>query len=147
MIRLLRKFVALSGREKRLAFSAFSYLLLYRLQLVYAPPKKVFAEASARIHAARQKHGEFSPAIIAAYIERASVYVPFSTCLSKVLAGASLCADNGHPTCLHIGVRFGDERNLDAHAWLSYGGKVLLGNLPQLAEYAEMKLGEEFPQS
>ena len=147
MIRNLRKFGALSGREKRLVFSAFSYLLLYRVRLVYAPPKRVLREVSSKIHSAREKRREFSPGKLAAYVERVSVLVPYSTCLSKVLAGAALCADYGHPTCLHIGVRFGDERNLDAHAWLSYGGKVLLGNLPQLQKYAEMKLGEEFPES
>ena len=58
----------------------------------------------------------------------ASRYVPGrTTCLSLALTVQGVLARRGHPSRLHIGVVRGAEGQVDAHAWVECGGRVLIG--------------------
>lgn len=62
---------------------------------------------------------------IAWAIGAGSRYVPRATCLVRALAGRRLLAAHGHRAHLRIGVAKSTE--LQAHAWLEYEGRVLIG--------------------
>ena len=78
-----------------------------------------------------------SPLVLA--VERAARrhLVPMN-CLRRTLALQRMLARRQIATTLHLGVRRGDGR-LEAHAWLSCGGRVL-NDAPDVHErYAELK--------
>ncbi|MCP3892833.1 MAG: hypothetical protein GY702_28750, partial [Desulfobulbaceae bacterium] len=49
-------------------------------------------------------------------------------------------AENGYLTEFHMGVWKKDDEGLEAHAWLTLGGNVVVGALPNLEEYEELPL-------
>lgn len=56
--------------------------------------------------------------------------VPAATCLPQALAAESLLARGGHPGELHIGVMKTISGKLEAHAWVEYRGRIVVGDLP-----------------
>ena len=137
----LLKFINLPPSEKALLFQAVYYLLVFRIKLVHIPPKILFEEI-AKTSGAPVAHQSccVPPTRIPGIILQASRFVPYSTCLSKALAGSVLFARNHCTADLHIGVLINDKRQLEAHAWLSYDGKVVIGNLPDLGLFKELPL-------
>ncbi len=137
----LLKFINLPPREKTLFFQAVYYLLVFRIRLALTPPKILFAEV-AKTSGAVVAHQPccVPPVRIARIINQVSRFVPYSTCLSKALAGSVLFARNDCAADLHIGVLINDNRQLEAHAWLSYDGKIVIGNMPDLGLYQELPL-------
>lgn len=73
-------------------------------------------------------------------INVAARIVPCSTCLAKSLAGKVLYAQNGYAAKLHIGVARYYDLDFNAHSWLSVDGKVVLGALPDLENFAEIPI-------
>ena len=63
-----------------------------------------------------------------------SRHVPRATCLAQALAGQRLLAAHGHSSRLRIGVRK-DGTRLGAHAWLEHQGRVVVGQVSNLADY------------
>lgn len=66
------------------------------------------------------------PDAVAARVARAARVIPGATCLVQALAAEWLLARAGYRTT----VRFGVARRgagIEAHAWLEYDGRVLLG--------------------
>jgi len=84
------------------------------------------------------RNGIISPGRLAYLLSAAARLVPFSTCLSRSLAGLVLFQDYGYQTVLHIGVKNGDDSSVEAHAWLTYNGSVVVGGRSDLGEYQEM---------
>jgi hypothetical protein len=70
----------------------------------------------------------------------ASRYVPFSTCLSRALAGKVLCCENGYATKIHIGVSKNDIAGFEAHAWLTFQGARIVGDISSIDRFKEMPL-------
>ena len=68
--------------------------------------------------------------------------LPAMTCLVEAIALETLLADAGHVAALRIGVRrdgaAGASPHVLAHAWLEYHGRVLIGDVPNLAAYATL---------
>jgi hypothetical protein len=67
--------------------------------------------------------------------------LPGTTCLVQSLAAYALLRRRGHSPELHIGVRGrgGDTAMpLDAHAWVECEGRVVAGELDDLAEYGRL---------
>lgn len=78
------------------------------------------------------------PARLVALLEAAGKLVPFTTCLSKALAGSILMHKYGFDTSLHIGVAKENVDVLEAHAWLSLDGRIIVGNCPDLKRFREL---------
>jgi len=57
----------------------------------------------------------------------ASRYIPHATCLVQAIAMQALLAHNGYSSQLHIGVAKANRGQLQAHAWVEYDGRVVLG--------------------
>jgi hypothetical protein len=76
--------------------------------------------------------------IVIRVVKTASRYIPKATCLTQALAARCLLARQGHPTNMRIDVLKGDKGDLMAHAWLEYGGNILIGELVDHAEYTAL---------
>lgn len=60
-------------------------------------------------------------------VQVSSHYVPRTTCLTNALTGHSLLSQYGYPSLVKIGVGKSSEGEFEAHAWLEYEGKVVIG--------------------
>lgn len=137
----IRKFISLSRTEKIIFFRAVFLLVFSRCLLQFKPFKDVVRYFSRK--AAGQNTevvNAVSPAMVAVLLGAASTVVPFSTCLSKSLAGSVLFRAFGYKTLLHIGVTRENECTFEAHAWLTLDGKVMVGYLSDLEKYQELPL-------
>ena len=66
-----------------------------------------------------------------------------TTCLAQALTVRALLLRHGHAPLLRIGVRRpGTGATLEAHAWVECDGHVVIGALPDLAEYAVLAAAE-----
>lgn len=138
------KFFHLSGPEKFIFCRAVYLLLYYRLAL----PRKHFQTLIDRLsNSGSGEDMQASPLIPAetliGLLAAACRVVPFSTCLSRSMAGQRLLMQYGYFPRLHIGVARENSRKLEAHAWLSLNGKVVLGNVPDLERYRELPLDQD----
>jgi hypothetical protein len=79
-----------------------------------------------------------TPDVLAWAVQSTSRFVPGSKCLCQAITGQILMSLNGLSTELRIGVQKLDTEPLSAHAWLIQQGKVLIGNLPNLADYVPL---------
>lgn len=79
-----------------------------------------------------------TPDVLAWAVRSTSRYVPGSKCLCQAITGQILMSLNGLSTELRIGVQKLDTEPLAAHAWLIQQGKILIGNLPNLADYVPL---------
>lgn len=64
-----------------------------------------------------------------------SRYVPATTCLTQAFSALTLLSAFGQLASLRIGVAKSSEGKLEAHAWVESGGKIVIGNLPDLSRY------------
>lgn len=79
---------------------------------------------------------------IAWAVRQAARLVPRASCLTQGLAAQIMLARRGLPSTLHIGVRKDALAPFEAHAWLTFQGRIILGHrdnllnrYSQLAEY------------
>lgn len=75
---------------------------------------------------------------LVALLEAGGNVVPFTTCLSKALAGSMLMYRHGYDTRLHIGVAKNNDDGLEAHAWLTLGARIIVGNCPDMQRFREL---------
>lgn len=140
-MKMFFKFIGLSRQEKKLIFQSIYYLGLFRLKLTTTAPRVLFLIVSKKTNYIAASHlVSVPPHTIARIINKTSRLIPCSTCLSKALAGYVLFAKNHYKINLHIGVRKNEKLELEAHAWLSCDGKIVLGEIPNLHRYHEFKL-------
>jgi hypothetical protein len=139
----LLSFINLPIKEKELFFQAIYFLIVFRIKLARTPPKNLFAEIAAEPSFDGREiclSGYVLPSRIVRIINQASRFVPYTTCLSKALVGSVLFSKNCCKSGLHIGVFVNEKRKLEAHAWLSYDGRIVIGDLPDLSKYQELPL-------
>jgi len=53
--------------------------------------------------------------------------IPGATCLVQALAAQVLLGRSGHHSTVQIGVAKDEQRRFEAHAWLLFAGRVILG--------------------
>lgn len=126
-------------KEKRFFLQALFLLSYCRLALKFKEFKEVVKHFNKQTEQ-RALPAEYviSPARIVALLEAAGKKVPFTTCLSKSLAGTVLLRNHGYSPVLHIGVAKENASMLEAHAWLSLDGKIISGNCQDLERYKEL---------
>ncbi|MEL6581827.1 MAG: lasso peptide biosynthesis B2 protein [Cyanobacteria bacterium J06607_15] len=75
--------------------------------------------------------------VLAVY--RSGKYSPGNPlCLARALTTAVLMNIYGFPHQIEIGVAKGKDGKIEAHAWVTSEGKVIVGNLPDLSRYVPM---------
>jgi transglutaminase superfamily protein len=135
----LFKFFHLSFAEKKVFFHALYLLVVYRIRLKISPIQDLFYRVQSNSRTIVPTISDpVSPGRIARLIAIASHFIPRSTCLSEALAGQILFASYGYKTRLHIGVAKDVENSFEAHAWLSFEEKILIGGLPDLQRFKEL---------
>ena len=60
-------------------------------------------------------------------MQTVSNYIPQATCLTKALTAQKLLKKYGYHSQIKIGVGKDIKGEFEAHAWLEYAGKVVLG--------------------
>lgn len=133
------KFFHLTGSEK-LIFCRTVYLLFYyRIALRRQHFQTLVDRLSNPKNTVPLQPVPTIPAdILIRLLAAACRIVPFTTCLSRAMAGQRLLTACGYFSKLHIGVAREKGEKLEAHAWLSLDGRIILGNAPDLDRYREL---------
>lgn len=120
----LRRFAELEPTSRLDLVRAALELALARLELVGSKPETWVA-------ASPQGSPRNAPEIVdrvAFAIPRAAARVPWrATCLVQALAAKHWLSRLGIASQLKLGARRGDNRSLDAHAWLEIDGRIVVG--------------------
>ena len=146
--RLLRRFNQIGNRRRALLVEAVAWLLLARLALIFIPFPRMarhlgtfVAPADARALQARsrrsQDHAHLAEDIGWA-VTRSARYVPFkAVCLPQAMAARIMLKRRGVASVLHFGAGRGQDKPLDAHAWLDAAGVEVTG-YPVAKGFAEI---------
>ncbi|WP_345986755.1 lasso peptide biosynthesis B2 protein [Sulfurimonas sp. HSL-1656] len=130
----IRKFLALSGPEKRLFLEAFAGLGMMRFAITAMPFKRL-------VHKLEQSKGERVPpslsaeqvsgakAVSKAVISAANNTPWESACLVQSLTAQRMLQRQGIPGVFYLGVHRDNTKdgNMRAHAWLLCGDLVVTG--------------------
>lgn len=71
-------------------------------------------------------------------VREASRYVPAATCLTQALVTWIFLRQLGQSSDLRIGVTKDLQGQLEAHAWVQVGGKIIIGKQPNHARYTTL---------
>ncbi|PID41214.1 MAG: hypothetical protein CR981_04165 [Proteobacteria bacterium] len=141
MITQLIQFGRLKPAEKKFFIKSCWLMIFFRIALKRRPFQQIMAETkvmTGKITTGKSQEIRLHRA--ARLAKTAGSIIPFSTCLSRALAGYVLLAEQGFETTLHIGVTRDDSYGFEAHAWLTHNNSIILGNLPDLDKYQELPL-------
>ena len=130
----IRKFLALSGAEKRLFLEAFTRLGMMRFSIAAMPFKRL-------VHKLEQSQGRsVPPSLSAGQVSRAKAVskavvlaannTPWeSACLVQALTAQRMLQRRGIPGVFYLGVHRDNTKvgNMRAHAWLLCGDLVVTG--------------------
>jgi hypothetical protein len=137
-VRALRRLLALTAIERRLALAALALLAAMRCGLWLLPFRTLYRLAEAAGRARRPPRAAPVPRERVLWAVAATArFVPRPTCLVRALAARILLARHGYPSALRLGVARGDGRTIEAHAWLEDEGRVLVGG-PVDARYVPL---------
>jgi Transglutaminase-like superfamily len=144
--RPLRRFAQVDGRRRVLVVEAVIYLLLARLGLIFVPFPKLARRlghfvppSDSRVGAARERTPQAALAEeIGWAVTRSARYVPFkAVCLPQAMAAQVMLRRRGVSSVMHFGAAKGEEKPLDAHAWLDAAGVEVTG-YPVAKNFAEI---------
>jgi hypothetical protein len=98
-----------------------------------------YLSTSVRAHPVRfSQVTEHDYLVVAKVINGLASRTPWSsTCLVKALAAHRMLAMRGIKSKIHLGVKKSDSKELEAHAWLSVDGTVIIGG-ENMHEYREV---------
>lgn len=137
MKKLLRLYRKLKS-DRWLLFEAFCWLNLVRLGLAFLS----FSRLRRFIDKLERPTGELgqvdgrNPSKIINAIYTSDRYsLSRSKCLAKALVTKFLLSKSGYICSLKIGVFKTDQGTLEAHAWVEYENKIIMGNLFDLHKF------------
>lgn len=134
----LNKLLSLPAPEWRELLHAALLVVSFRLGLWIVPYRRL--RRLADIEPRRRKS---PPAGAASRIRRnitaVADFVPSATCLTQALAARALAGAAGLPSELRIGAAKGNNGEFMAHAWLVCGGEIVVGELPDLQRYSQLR--------
>lgn len=135
----LSKFAGLRHGDQALLVRTLLLVALIRLSLWILPFQFVRRSVARRARPRRRTGaGPVSPIEkVVAAIELTARYVPAATCLTQALAAEILLTRRGYAPELRIGV-LRKEGKFKAHAWVECAGKVVIGEVQDLAEFAAL---------
>lgn len=130
-MRRLRKFLALSGAERGCLLEAAFWLGLARLAILVLPFRRIAPFLGRQMVQSPEKAGAAPAALldrISWAVATASRHLPWACrCLAQALAGKAMLKRQGVPSTLYLGLAKGGESQLQAHAWLRCGERILTG--------------------
>lgn len=146
--RLLRRFGQVGPRRRALVVEAVGCLLAARLALIFIPFPRIARQlgtfvppSDARATRARERTSPEEARLaedIGWAVTRSARYVPFkAVCLPQAMAARVMLKRRGIASVMHFGAAKGEEKPLDAHAWLDAAGVEVTG-YPVAREFAEI---------
>ena len=142
---MLGRVVRLTAAERHLAVEGACLSIVAAVAVRVFAPGRV-ARRFARLSRAASIPLDVPPARAAALVAAAASFVPGSTCLTRALALSAVLARRGVPSRVVIGARRAAS-GLEAHAWVTCDGRVILGEATR-ESYAEIaRLGAASPEA
>ncbi|MFH0783404.1 MAG: lasso peptide biosynthesis B2 protein [Pseudomonadota bacterium] len=142
MVRI-RKFFYLPAEEKMIFLRALFLLVYIRFSLQFKQFKNVVGDVSKKAAAQNSaQKNNILPARAANLLNAAGNILPYTTCLPRALAGSILFSSLGYQTKLHIGVTRENGSMLEAHAWLTLDGSVVVGYRSDLDRYQQFQFSD-----
>ncbi len=146
--RPLRRFAQVGPTRRALVVEAVVCLLLARLGLIFVPFPKLarrlgsFVSPNDPRALAARAPGPRDQAALAAEIgwavTRAARHAPFeAVCLPQAMAAQVMLRRRGVASVMHFGAARGEDKPLDAHAWLDAAGVEVTG-YPVANKFAEI---------
>ncbi|HEY4940359.1 MAG TPA: lasso peptide biosynthesis B2 protein [Rhizomicrobium sp.] len=146
--RLLRRFARIGNRRRALVVEAVAWLLTARLCLIFIPFPRLarrlgtFAPPTDRRALLAKAPGPDEHARLAGEVSwavtRSARYAPFkAVCLPQAMAARMMLKRRGVSSVLHFGAAKGQDKPLDAHAWLDAAGVEVTG-YPVAKGFAEI---------
>jgi len=128
----LCRFARLSRVERRLFLEAVMWSGLFRAVLLLMPFRRIAAHLGA--HMAETPSRVAMPETrrlakdVARAVSRASRHVPWEAkCLVQALVGKRMLKRRGIESTLYLGLAKRADHDLQAHAWLRCGDRIILG--------------------
>lgn len=118
----LSRMARMSGDERRLLARALVLLATIRAALWVLPARVVHARIESR---PAVRGGTFTPDQAAWAIQAVARRIPRTRCLARALALHALLRHGGHASTLQVGVKRSGPEAIEAHAWVSCGGRVV----------------------
>jgi hypothetical protein len=146
--RRLRRFAQVGHHRRALLIEAVAWLLLARLALIFIPFPRLArrlgsfvppAEARAlQAQAPRPAETVRVAEEIGWAVTRAARHVPFkAVCLPQAMAARVMLKRRGVASVMHFGAAKGENKPIDAHAWLDAAGVEVTG-YPVAKNFAEI---------
>lgn len=144
MMQRLFKLLSLTKRDRHLLIGAVFLLGVIRLGLWLMPLPTLRRLLCRGIKGTKASGANTVTADrIAWAVTLASRYIPGARCLAQALATQVLLGWYGCPSDLRIGVTRGKGGQLLAHAWVETQGKVVIGDLGNIAVYTPLPIEQE----
>ena len=137
----LHRLLKLSGRELRVLLFACLLLNSIRLALWLFPFNSVRQKLTqfSTVWICQDENSPISIGFIRWAIHIAGRYTPGTAkCLVRALTAQLLLTRYQYPHQLHIGVAKSAADTLEAHAWIEYQGRVVVGQLNDLSRFKSL---------
>jgi Transglutaminase-like superfamily len=132
-LRKLRTLLRMSGSDRVQLLQVFLLLLGVRLGLGLLPFRVVLQQVQ-RLGASRSPVQPIGHTVW--LVNASSRYMPGGVkCLARALTTQLLLTRQGYAPDLRIGVAKAVTGDLEAHAWIEYQGRVVIGHLNDLSRY------------
>lgn len=122
---IISKFLNLPWRTQKLLFKTLSVMVKVRLMLWFMSFPSIQRSFS-KIKVSGKKDRKVCD--LSWSLKAVSYYMPWSTCLTDALAGYILLSQYGYASLIKIGVEKSAEGEFEAHAWLEYKDRIIIGN-------------------
>lgn len=118
----------LGPKRVRYAITALGYLALSRVRFAVFPTRRLLGNLSREAVAAAGNTRALDPRLVAWSIAAVSRRLPWrSDCMIQAMAATSWLRAAGYAPEFHLGVRSGAIDDIEAHAWLTLDGRVVVG--------------------
>lgn len=134
-MKLLRKFIHFSPGDQWLLIKSGMLMVSIRLGLWLYPFQDLQRMLETHMRKKFFQAGQSELERVAWSIRAVGKCLPFATCLVQALTAQLLLSRRGHQVALHIGIAKDKQGKLDAHAWIEYQGKVIVGSVDNLSNY------------
>ncbi len=123
-MKIFTNFLKQSRVDQQLLITTLLTMITIRLKLWFIP----FNRIQQSIERSTNKTANNIPvAKLIWTVQTVSNYIPQATCLTKALTAQKLLKKNGYHSMIKIGVNKDAEGEFEAHAWLEYSGRVIIG--------------------
>jgi Transglutaminase-like superfamily len=138
----LLKFVRLPSADRNLLVKSALLLGAVRLGLWLLPFQTLRRLLASRTYGTTTLPEETSVTKVTWAVTVAGRYVPVATCLTQALAVQVLLGQQGLAATLRIGVARGEAGQFQAHAWVEYQGRVVIGGIEAPSRFTPLPLLE-----